>query len=101
MERTLKIRYSKTNNTQDFIGDRHSDGVLVRVNADYSTDIIGLWEGMEMTGYETYGNADHRIRYYADGTYEYFNKVDDSWVKSDNTDNCYNIHGIWEKAVFL
>lgn len=30
----------------------------VKVNVDYSKDIIGLWEGVEMTGYETYGNAE-------------------------------------------
>ena len=90
-----KIEYFKTNDTEGFIGDRHSDGVLVKVDADYSLDIIGLWEGVEMTGQETYGDANHRIQYRADGTYEYLNKVDGKWVKSDNEDNEYNVHGDW------
>jgi len=44
----------------------------VKVSVDYSKDIVGLWEGVEMTGYETYGNAEARIDYKADGTYTYY-----------------------------
>ena len=28
-----------------------------KVTVDYSKDIIGLWEGVEMTGSETYGGT--------------------------------------------
>ena len=69
--------------------------VLAKVTSDYSNDIIGMWEGVEMTGYETYGNAEHRIEYFADGTYIYFNKVDGYWVPSTNVENEYNVDGDW------
>ena len=66
-----------------------------KVTADYSQDIIGMWEGVEMTGDETYGDANHRIEYKADGTYTYYDKVGDSWVPSKNAGNEYNVDGDW------
>mgnify|MGYP003320843643 CR=1 FL=1 len=66
-----------------------------KVTADYSQDIIGMWEGVEVTGYETYGNAEHRIEYKADGTYTYYDKVDGNWETSANVDNEYNVDGDW------
>lgn len=69
--------------------------VFSKVSADYSQDIIGLWEGVEMTGYETYGNAEARIEYRADGTYTYYKKEGDDWVPSSNVDNEYNVDGDW------
>lgn len=90
-----EIVYSKTNTTVDFKGDRTSNGVLVKVTADFSQDIIGLWEGVEVTGYETYGDAKHRIEYHTDGTYTYFVEEDGNWVASANVDNEYNVHGDW------
>ncbi|MCQ2084192.1 MAG: hypothetical protein MJY58_06850, partial [Bacteroidaceae bacterium] len=66
-----------------------------RINADYSQDIIGMWEGVEMTGDETYGDANHRIYYKEDGTYTYYDKVGDSWVPSKNAGNEYNVDGDW------
>ena len=73
----------------------NSSYVYIRVTADYSQDIIGIWEGVEMTGYETYGDANHRIEYRADGTYTYYNNIENSWVPSDNVDNEYNVDGDW------
>ena len=67
----------------------------LEVTADYSQDIIGMWEGVEMTGDETYGDANHRIEYKADGTYTYYDKVGDSWVPSKNAGNEYNVDGDW------
>ena len=81
-----------------------SNGMLVekddvveyrKTSKDYSQDIIGMWEGVEITGYETYGNAEHRILYNADGTYVYFVKSGDNWVTSSNVDNEYNVDGDW------
>ena len=66
-----------------------------KVTADYTQDIIGMWEGVEMTGDETYGDANHRIEYKADGTYTYYDKVGDSWVPSKNAGNEYNVDGDW------
>ena len=70
-------------------------GEYSKVTADYSQTIIGLWEGVEMTGDETYGDANHRIEYKADGTYTYYNKVGESWVSSKNAGNEYNVDGDW------
>ena len=39
-----------------------------KVTADYSQDVLGLWEGVDMTGDETYGDAHHRIEYRAEHT---------------------------------
>ena len=66
-----------------------------KVSVDYSQTIIGMWEGVEMMGDETYGDANHRIEYKADGTYTYYDKVGDNWVPSKNAGNEYNVDGDW------
>lgn len=66
-----------------------------KVTVDYSKDIIGMWEGVEMTGEETFGDINHRIEYKADGTYTYYDKDGDSWKPSTDVDNEYNIDGDW------
>ena len=71
------------------------NAIYQKVAADYSRDIIGLWEGVEMTGDETYGDANHRIEYKADGTYVYYDKDGDNWKPSENVDNEYNVDGDW------
>ena len=47
-----------------------------RVTADYSEDIIGMWEVTEMTGEETYNDDNARLAFLADGTYRYYRKDD-------------------------
>lgn len=90
------IVYNKTNNTPDFKGDRNSSGVLVRVDDNYfSQDIIGAWEGIDMIGYETYGDANHVIHFHASGSYTYYVNENGRWVPSSNVDNEYNVHGDW------
>ena len=71
--------------------------VYNRITADYSEDIIGLWEGVEMTGDETYGNADARIAYLPDGTYRYYQKNSEGeWeVKAGQEVSEYNVDGDW------
>lgn len=69
--------------------------IFQKVTADYSKDIIGTWEGVEMTGEETFGDINHRIEYKADGTYTYYDKYGDSWKPSTDVDNEYNIDGDW------
>ena len=44
------------------------------VTADYSEDIIGLWEATEMTGEQTYNDDNARLAFLADGTYKYYRK---------------------------
>ena len=73
----------------------NTNATFQKVTADYSEAIIGLWEGVEMTGDETYGDANHRIEYKADGTFTYYDKVGENWVPSENVDNEFNIDGDW------
>ena len=47
-----------------------------RITADYSEDIIGMWEVTEMTGEETYNDDNARLAFLADGTYRYYRKDD-------------------------
>ena len=44
--------------------------------ADYTAAILGLWECQELTGIETYNDANARLEFFADGTYRYWRKND-------------------------
>lgn len=59
---------------------------------EIESDIIGLWEGVEMTGEETYGDAEACIEYKADGTYTYYVKSGEGWIPSANVGNEYNVN---------
>ena len=48
----------------------------LKVTADYSAAILGLWECQELTGIETYNDANARLEFFADGTYRYWRKND-------------------------
>ncbi len=76
---------------------RYKVNEFKRVAVDYSEDIIGTWEGVEMTGDETYGNADARIAYLPDGTYRYYQKNDrGEWeLKAGQEMSEYNVDGDW------
>ena len=45
-----------------------------KVTADYSEAVLGLWECTELTGIETYNDANARLEFFADGTYKYWRK---------------------------
>ena len=49
----------------------------VKQTADYTADILGLWECTGLTGIETYNDANARLDFLADGTYRYYRKNDD------------------------
>ena len=59
-----------------------NDEMVLRLTkvADYSTDILGLWECTGLTGDETYNDANARLEFFADGTYKYW---------------CANDFGVW------
>ena len=40
---------------------------FVKVTADYTAAILGLWECQELTGIETYNDANARLEFFADG----------------------------------
>lgn len=71
--------------------------VYKRVTADYSEDIIGLWEVTEMTGEETYNDDNARLAFLADGTYKYYRKSDagDWQLVSTREVEVYNLDGDW------
>ena len=47
---------------------------LTKQTADYSAAILGLWECQELTGIETYNDANARLEFFDDGTYRYWRK---------------------------
>ena len=49
---------------------------LTKTTADYTAAILGLWECQELTGIETYNDANARLEFLADGTYNYWRKND-------------------------
>ena len=67
----------------------------VRVAYDYSSDIIGMWEGRS-TGSETQEFDDgenHRWEFLADGNFRYYQKVDGSWQLSGDEYANYFVDG--------
>ena len=62
------------------------DGVVVRtgeynilyekVPTDYSAAVLGLWECTGLSGIETYNDANARLEFFDDGTYNYWRKND-------------------------
>lgn len=66
-----------------------------RITADYSADLIGLWEVTEMTGEDAYNDDNARLAFMPDGTYRYYRKNDaGEWqVVSTRDVEEYNIDG--------
>lgn len=60
-----------------------NEGVIrmVKVNTDDSQAILGVWECLELTGGETFNDANARLEFFADGNYNYYRK---------------NSAGVWE-----
>ena len=67
----------------------------VRVAYDYSSDVIGMWEGRS-TGSDTQEFDDgenHRWEFLADGNFRYYQKVDGLWQLSDDEYANYFVDG--------
>ncbi|MBO4625343.1 MAG: substrate-binding domain-containing protein [Bacteroidales bacterium] len=56
----------------DVVRSSESNIRLTKQTADYSEAILGLWECKEMTGDQTYNDANARLEFLADGTYRYY-----------------------------
>ena len=71
--------------------------IYTRVAADYTSDIIGMWEVTEMTGEETYNDDNARLAFLADGTYRYYRKDDtgDWQLVSTRDVEEYFVDGDW------
>ncbi len=66
----------------------------IKVNDDYSNDIIGTWEGHCTSKGSVFDDGqDHRWEYKDDGTFVYYVKNGDSWVPSEDTMNEYFVAG--------
>lgn len=70
-------------------------GEMEKVTADYSQAIFGLWEGVKLTGPETFGAENHRWEYLDDGTYCYYSKNESgAWeADSSNEENLFFVDG--------
>ena len=68
----------------------------VRVTHDYSTDIIGTWEGRHTSDQDTYTDGKlHRWEFKTDGTFVYYSLDDHNrWVASENTMSEYYVDGM-------
>ena len=67
---------------------------FIKVNDDFSDDIIGTWEGHCTSEGSAFDDGqDHRWEYKEDGTYVYYVKDGDKWVPSDDTMNEYFVAG--------
>ena len=49
----------------------------VKITDDYSQTILGMWECQEITGGETYNDANGRLEFFEDGTYNFYRKDDE------------------------
>ena len=49
---------------------------FVKTTADYTAEILGLWECTGLTGIETYNDANGRLEFFENGTYQYWRKND-------------------------
>lgn len=68
---------------------------FVKVTADYSQAIHGIWEGHVTSEQSEHGdNLEHRWLYNSDGTYIYYNQDGDNWIPNPtNTLNEYFVDG--------
>ena len=72
-----------------------SKETLKRVTDDYTTAILGLWEGQSTSeiGSEFDDGQLHRWEFKADGTFCFYRKVNDEWQLSDDTFSDYFVEG--------
>ena len=87
---------NKYSRTTDNSGTAVSESVVkyVKVNDDYSEDIIGTWEGRcTSEGSVVDDGQEHRWEFKDDGTYVYYVEDGDNWVPSDDELNEYFVAG--------
>ena len=92
MSCNFKIVIMKDGEVRNTIEDTR---IYRRVTADYSADIIGMWEGYSTgeEGSEFDDGENHRWEYMTDGTFNYFHKVDGQWQISDDDYADYFVDG--------
>ncbi len=58
---------------------------LKKIDTDYRADIIGLWECKGIFGGDTYNDANARLEFFDDGTYNFYRKNDAGYWESVTT----------------
>ena len=67
---------------------------FVKVNDDFSDDVIGTWEGRCTSEESVFDDGqDHRWEFRDDGIYVYYVKDGDNWVPADSAEGDYIIAG--------
>ncbi|WP_408072360.1 hypothetical protein [Butyrivibrio sp. JL13D10] len=67
---------------------------FVKINDDYSKDIIGTWEGRCTSEGSAFDDGqDHRWEYKDDGTFVYYVKDGDEWAPGEDSMNEYFVDG--------
>ena len=76
------------------IHEEYDNEHYVRITNDFEDDIIGTWEGKVTSSEDDHTDGElHRWEYKADGTYVYYNKVGDEWVKNNDALAEYFVDG--------
>ena len=66
---------------------------FVRIKEDFSSDIIGTWEGSRTSEESVFDDGQpHRWEYHDDGTFAYYEKNGDEWIVHNNGE--YFVDGI-------
>lgn len=64
-----------------------------RVSKDYHLMVIGLWEGVSMTGEDYYDVTQHRWKFNSDNSYYFYAKKGDKWERQDDMISDYMVTG--------
>ncbi len=90
---TTDFKVTLNNEGSEPVVREHVD-TFMRVDDDFSSDIIGTWEGKCISEGSVFDDGlEHRWEYKDDGTFVYYVKDGDDWVPSTNTLNEYFVEG--------
>ena len=90
----LKSDWKVYINGEKVIDEVYDNEHYVRITNDFEDDIIGTWEGKVTSSEDDHTDGElHRWEYKADGTYVYYNKIGDEWVKSNDALAEYFVDG--------
>lgn len=86
--------------TKQYSAHGVEDGIVLiekyeRMTADYSKEILGTWETIEISDEQTYEYPEMRIEFKADGSYIFSANYDGIWFPINDASNAYNVDGNW------
>lgn len=72
------------------------NAVFKKVDPNYYLSVEGLWEGVSLTGPQTYGDADHRWDFFAFDQFIYLSRNENGqWVPSEWAQGEYKLVADW------